>query len=131
MFKYFKNRGLGQKFEQVFYSYLHENNTTVFTTKEKYDAGKKEFILYIVFLDGTYEFLNDKIVPKQGRTHQYISEVFYSNLGKKDRNFYFFHPISVNTLFNENHPLIKGRKKDVTDERGVRLLYANKNNDQH
>ena len=55
MFKYAKNRGLGQKFEQVFYSYLHENDTTAFTAKEKYDAGKKEFILYIVFLDGTYE----------------------------------------------------------------------------
>ena len=74
--KYAKNRGLGQKFEQVFYSYLHENDTTVFTTKEKYDAGKKEFLLYIVFLDGTYQFLSDKIVPGWGRTHQYISEVF-------------------------------------------------------
>ena len=35
IFKYAKARGLGENFGRIFYSYLKENDTDVFTTEEK------------------------------------------------------------------------------------------------
>ena len=48
VFKYAKEHGIRQTFEDTFYSYLEENDTDVFTTEEKYLNGKREKILYIL-----------------------------------------------------------------------------------
>ena len=47
--KYAKNRGLGQAFPSLFYSYLHQNDTEVITTEENFNKGKKR-IFYTQFL---------------------------------------------------------------------------------
>ena len=48
MFNFAKTRVLGQNFNQIFYDFLHENDTQVFTTEDKFKAGKKDKILYVV-----------------------------------------------------------------------------------
>ena len=36
VFKYAKEHGIGQSFEDTFYTYLEENDSDVFSTEEKY-----------------------------------------------------------------------------------------------
>ena len=43
-----KTRGVGQNFNQIFHNFLHENDTQVFTTEDKFKARKKEKILSVV-----------------------------------------------------------------------------------
>ena len=66
VFKYAKARGLGENFGQIFYSYLKENDTHVFTTEEKYGEGKKDKIIYVVNKYREFKFLGSRVVPSQG-----------------------------------------------------------------
>ena len=47
VFKYAKEHGKGQPSEDIFYTYLEENDTDVFTIEGKYLNGKKEKILHM------------------------------------------------------------------------------------
>ena len=48
VFIFVKTRGVGQNFNQIFYSFLHENDTQFFTTEDKFKARKKDKIVYII-----------------------------------------------------------------------------------
>ena len=48
VFKYAKEHGIGQSFEDTFYTYLEGNDTHVFTMEKKYLNFKKEKTLHIL-----------------------------------------------------------------------------------
>ena len=48
IFKYAKEHGIGQSFEDTFYTYLEENDTHVFTMEKKYLNFKMEKTLRIL-----------------------------------------------------------------------------------
>ena len=50
----------------MFYNFLHENNTQVFTTEDKFKAGKKDKILYLV---------KKKTKKKNGMFTSYINQI--------------------------------------------------------
>ena len=62
IFIFAKTRGVRQNFNQIFYNFLHENDTEVFTTEDKPKAGKKDKILYVVKNNGTFtSFINQML----------------------------------------------------------------------
>ena len=62
VFKYAKARGLGENFGRIFYSYLKENETDVFTTEGKYGEGKKDQIIYVVNKYSEFKFLGSRYI---------------------------------------------------------------------
>ena len=77
VFKYDKEHGIGQSFEDAFYTYLEENDSDVFTTEEKYLNGKKEKIFYILDKEKSFRFLDKEIQnPGTYGVYHYISESF-------------------------------------------------------
>ena len=56
VFIFEKTRRVGQNFNQIFYNFLHENDMQAFTTEDKFEAGKKDKILYIVKKNSTFAF---------------------------------------------------------------------------
>ena len=87
VFKYAKARGLGENFGRIFYSYLKENDTDVFTTEEKYGEGKNYKITYVVNKYSEFKFLGSQVVPYQGPygIYQYIPQTFYNILVKSNK----------------------------------------------
>lgn len=81
VFKFAKEHSLGQNFHEIFYNYLEQNDTNVFTTEEKYFNGKKDNITYVVDWESKFRFLDDEI-SNTGKycVDHYISERFYSLL---------------------------------------------------
>ena len=142
IFKYAKARGLGENFGRIFYSYLKENDTDVFTTEEKYGEGKKDKIIYVVNKYSEFKFLGSRVVPYQGPygIYQYIPETFYNILVKSNKelknSYSMWHWISKNTLtqgtyydpINKTtvgrHLVLRRKTENLTDERGIRLFYA-------
>ena len=45
VFKFAKEKAVGQDFKDIFYDYLSESDTEVFTTEKKFGEGKKRNIL--------------------------------------------------------------------------------------
>ena len=142
IFKYAKARGLGENFARIFYSYLKENDTDVFTTEEKYGEGKKDEIIYVANKYSEFKFLGSRIVPYQVpyRIYQYIPETFHNILVKSNKELKsscsmwywiskntlkqgtYYHPVNKKTV--GRHPLLRRKTENLTDERGIRLFYA-------
>ena len=79
VFKYAKEHGIGQSFEDTFYTYLEENGSGVITAEEKYLNSKKEKILYTLDKEKSFRFLDKEIQnhPVIYGVYHYISESFY------------------------------------------------------
>ena len=81
VFKFAKEKAVGQDFKDIFYYYLSENDTEVFTTEKEFEEGKKRNILYVVNDKGQFRFLDQEIEdPGVYGIYQYVSETFYSPL---------------------------------------------------
>ena len=61
VFKYAKEHGIGQSFEDTFYTYLEENDTDAFTIEKKYLNFKKEKTLHILEKEKSFRFLEKEI----------------------------------------------------------------------
>ena len=61
VFKYAKEHGIGQSFEDTFYTYLEENDTDVFTIEKKYLNFKKEKTLHVLEKEKSFRFLEKEI----------------------------------------------------------------------
>ena len=93
LFKFKKERGVGETFTDIFYSYLSQNETKVFTTEQKFSNGYKKNIYSIVNDQGQFKFLEKDIEdPGPYGVYHYISETFYQLL--KETN------IRLNGLYN-------------------------------
>ena len=55
--KFEKEKGVGETFNDIFYSYLSQNGTEVFRTEQKFSNGDKKNICYIVNNQGQFKFL--------------------------------------------------------------------------
>ena len=61
VFKFAKEKAVGQDFKDIFYDYFSENDTEVFTTEKKFGEGKKRNILHMVNDKGQFSFLDQEI----------------------------------------------------------------------
>ena len=62
VFIFATTRGFAQNFNQIFYNFLRENDSQVFTTEDNFEAWKKNKILYIAQKNGIFVFCADQIV---------------------------------------------------------------------
>ena len=74
-FLFLRKQGVGQNFNQIFYNFLHENDTQFFTTEDKLEAGKKDKILYVVKKNSSFAFLY--------RSNRGCRESWYLSLRKR------------------------------------------------
>ena len=123
VFKSEKEKAVGQDFKDIFYDYLSENNTEVFT-KEK-EFGKKRNILYVVNDRGQFRFLDQEIEDSGVYAiYQYVSETIYSLLVNTNKRLNEIH--STWYLIFRTHPLDRhqvSNKVENIDQRGVRLFF--------
>ena len=61
VFMFVKERGVSEIFRDIFYSYLTQNETEVFTTEEEFSNRYKKNVRYIVNDQGQFKFLGKDI----------------------------------------------------------------------
>ena len=112
-----KERGVGETFVDIFYSYLLQNDTEVFTTEQKFSNGYKKNICYIVNNQGQFKLLGKDIedLGPYGVYH-YISETFYqllkeTNSRLNDLYTTWYHISKSN--FQKGHPAPKNIKSTI------------------
>ena len=125
VFIFAKTRGVGQNFNQIFHNFLHENDTQVFTTEDKFEAGNKDKILFDVKKNDSFDFCIDHIADAGNHgIYHYVSKSFYNVLlntnPRLKEMYYTWYLISRENLTAE-HPLLT-YNQDI-DQRGVRLFF--------
>ena len=105
-----------------------QNETEVFTTKDKFSNGYKKNICYIVNDQGQFKFLGKDIedLGPYGVYH-YISETFYQLLKETNswlNDLYNTWYLISKSNFQKGHPVPKNIKLTI-DLVGIRLFYAN------
>ena len=128
VFKFAKERGVGETFKNIIYSYLSQNETEVFTTEQKFSNGYKKNICYIVNNQGQFKFLGKNIEdPGPYGVYHYISEISYQLLKETNSRlndlYNTWYLISKSNL-QKGHPVPKNIKSTI-DPVGIRLFHAN------
>ena len=126
VFKFAKEKAVGQDFKDIFYDYLSENNTEVFTTEKKFGEDKNRNILCVINDKGQFRFLDQEIEdPGFYGIYQYISETFYSllvNTNKRLKEIYSTWYLISQTHLLDGHQI--SNNVENIDQRVVRLLYC-------
>ena len=128
IFKFAKERGVGETFKDSFYSYLSQNETEVFKTEQKFSNGYKKNICYIVNNQSQFKFLGKGLedLGPYGIYH-YIRETFYQLLKETNNRLnelYNTWYLISKSNFQKGHPVPKNIKSTI-DPVGIRLFHAN------
>ena len=105
---------------------MHENDTQAFTTEDKFEAGRKDKILYVVKKDGTFAFCIDQIADAGNHgIYHYVSESFYNVLLNTNPSlkeiYHTWYSISREKL-TEERPLLT-YNQDIDQRRGEAVLF--------
>ena len=103
-FKFAKETGLGQNFNEIFYNSLKQNDTNLFTREENSNPGKY----------GVYCYISQSICSILLSTDSHINEICNT-----------WYKISKNNVLNVHPPSWKVPSQQFV-ERVVRLFYGNK-----
>ena len=124
VFKFAKERGVGETFKDIFYSYLSQNETKVFMTEEKFSDKHKKNICYIVNNQGQFKFLRKDIEdPGQYGVYHYISKTFYQLLKETNsrlNDLYNMWYLISKSNFQKSHVVPKNIKS-TNDPVGIKI----------
>ena len=119
---------LSETFKDIFYSYLSQKETEVFTTEEKFSYRYQKNICYTVKYQGQFKFLGKDIkYPGSYGVYHYISETFYHLLKETNsrlNDLYNTWYLISKSNFGKGHPVAKNIKSTI-DPVGTKLFYAN------